>query len=321
MSAACLPIYKPRGMRSAELVTLVKKQFAINKIGHTGSLDSFAEGLMLLLINEATALSSICMAQRKSYRALIGFGSTTDTLDPYGVRSYSDVYPSVYQVMKAVQAERGHCFQRPPRFSALKINGKRYSDLARSNILLRPSLRRIHIYDAVPVHVQRTRAEIAITVSKGAYIRSYAQSLADYWGGLAVLDALRRDSIGGVYYTDAHTLSYIRNHAWQGTKLFKPLSWLFERLTTKRLFLNESGRQAILQGKQVSQHELIGLLESFQDGIQQRSNEKNASNSEYIATSQDAGVYALIRIRNRTIRYHLLDTFDTKQYPSERDKE
>ncbi len=307
MTASCLPVYKPRGLRSTELVGLVKKTLQLKKVGHTGTLDSFAEGLIILLIGSATALSHMCMTQRKSYRASITFGATTDTLDPLGKKTYSDVYPMVHQIIHAMDAEQGSCVQQTPQFSAIKIGGKRCSDLVRAGISVTPPERRIQIYAATLIHAQRSCAEIALTVSKGTYIRAYAQTLANHWGGLAYLSALSRESIGGLHCSEAYTLEDIQKSAGHPEKLLKPLSWLLGRITVPHLALTEEGKQVIATRKMLRFKHLPNLSEFARD-VELNAEAGQSHPTEYIACSDDHSVSAIIRIHNRSIRYHQLDT-------------
>lgn len=193
------------GITSFSALWQVKNALEIKKTGHTGTLDTFAEGLLVALTGRYTRLVPFITDCDKEYLALVRFGSETDTLDPEGSVIYTADPPS-YSVLEAVLPRfRGVISQTPPEYSAVHVNGKRASDRVRDGETVRIPPRQVAIhelelvdpvYSCVDKESRVTSCFLRVRCSKGTYIRSLARDIALAAGSRASLGALRRTRIG-----------------------------------------------------------------------------------------------------------------------------
>ena len=199
-----LLVDKPAGITSFTLVRQLRRLLKVKKIGHAGTLDPFATGLMVMLIGRNyTRLSDRFLTCDKTYVAEAKLGVATDSFDCDGeVTGTSPVVPTPEQVEAAIKRFQGTILQTPPMFSAKKVGGKKLYDLARKGV-------EVH-REPVPVTLTTTLVAydyptltFEVTASKGTYIRSLAQELGEILGCGAHLTALRRTRSGGFTVTDA----------------------------------------------------------------------------------------------------------------------
>ena len=199
---------KQSGITSFSSLWQIKNALGTKKIGHTGTLDTFAEGLLVALAGRYTRLVPFFSNGDKEYLAEIRFGVETDTLDPDGASMREAPLPSLRAVEACLSSFRGTILQKPPAFSALHVNGQRASDLMRKGIAVDIEPRAITVYaldvvsahdhsggDAAPDSPVSTMV-IKVVCSKGTYIRSIARDIAEAAGSCAHLSALRRTRIG-----------------------------------------------------------------------------------------------------------------------------
>lgn len=189
---------KREGETSYSSLYPLKKEFKGEKIGHAGTLDKFASGLMISLIGNATKLNSLFSSFGKKYRAVIQFGKETDTLDPEGNVIASGAIPKKDKVLKVLGTFIGKQKQIPPMYSALHVNGKRAYEIARSGNIIDMKERDIFIKDLslISFDEQNGIAIIEAEVSKGTYIRSLARDIALKAGSRGYLIGLKRLEIG-----------------------------------------------------------------------------------------------------------------------------
>ena len=194
-----LNLYKPRGISSARAVALAKKYFKGDKIGHTGTLDLEAEGVLPLAIGQATKLVSILMDSKKQYEFTIQFGAKTTTADASGeIVETTSHYPSEKECLDICTKFIGAIEQTPPAYSALKIDGVRAYKLARENKKFEIKKRLINIYDLKLLHFDGTnnRASYRADCSKGTYIRTLAEDVSLSLQSLGFVIELRRTKVG-----------------------------------------------------------------------------------------------------------------------------
>lgn len=201
---------KRSGITSFSSLWSVKKAIDCDKVGHTGTLDSFAEGLLVVLSGSLTHLVSHVTSFRKKYRAVICFGTGTDTLDPVGRVTGEGVSLSREDVAAACLHFTGALLQVPPVFSALHVDGQRASDLARKGGEVELDSRQIFIYKnelldykAADESDKNSYALVEVECSKGTYIRALARDMAALFGSVAHLSALRRIEVGPFTLDDA----------------------------------------------------------------------------------------------------------------------
>lgn len=189
---------KPYGLGSTEAVTRVKRLLKPTKIGHGGTLDPLASGILPIALGEATKTVSFMMDAKKVYQFVIQFGSETTTLDIEGeVVATSSVYPTFDQIVAVLPEFVGEHMQMPPVFSALKINGKRACDLAREGQEVTLSSRRITI-DALKIVQMPSPTSVLCEVccGKGTYVRALARDMALRLGTVGHVTYLRREAVG-----------------------------------------------------------------------------------------------------------------------------
>ncbi|MDX9824403.1 MAG: tRNA pseudouridine(55) synthase TruB [Sphaerochaeta sp.] len=201
-NASILLINKKPGITSFSSLNDIKRTIEA-KVGHAGTLDKFAQGLLIVLTGSMTRLNVLFSSMDKTYRAQIAFGSETDTLDPEGqVIAVADV-PGYEQIQKSIPSFIGSLEQQPPQYSALHINGKRASDLARRGHEVQMAKRPITVYSFEPVSYEQGILVADIHVSKGTYIRSLARDLGLAAGSRAHLVGLTRTAIGPFHLSEA----------------------------------------------------------------------------------------------------------------------
>lgn len=187
---------KPEGMTSFSSLGKVKRQYKGEKVGHAGTLDKFASGLMVVMVGGATKLNPIFSSFSKKYIATIKFGEETDTLDPEGEIIASADLPSHEALTSSITSFLGKQKQIPPVYSAIHIDGKRAYKEARDGKTIDMPERDIEIYDISLLDFDGKIAHVECHVSKGTYIRSLARDIALKAGSRAHLIGLRRVQIG-----------------------------------------------------------------------------------------------------------------------------
>lgn len=193
-----LLIDKPIGKTSFFVVNYLKKILNVKKIGHGGTLDPLASGMLPIAIGEATKTLNFVMNKPKTYRFTIQFGKSTTTFDQEGDTVESnDIMPTKEQLLKTINNFIGEIEQTPPIFSAIKVNGQRAYDLARKNKDFTLQSRKVTIYDLKlnDYNYEHKQATFTAKVSKGTYIRSLGVDIAKSVNAISYVLELRRLSI------------------------------------------------------------------------------------------------------------------------------
>jgi tRNA pseudouridine55 synthase len=204
-----LNVDKPAGISSARAVAKVKHLLPRGtKVGHAGTLDPFATGVLLLLIGKATKSCEMLMDQAKGYEATIQFGATTETDDPASpATAVAGAQPvSREAIEKALEQFQGRITQRPPAYSALKVGGRRAYDLARRGQAVELAPRAVNVYSITLHEYAWPAARISVECGRGTYIRAIARDLGEHLGVGGYLSALRRTRIGRFAADEAVTL-------------------------------------------------------------------------------------------------------------------
>lgn len=200
------PFWKPAEWTSFDVVRKVRNTTHIRKIGHAGTLDPFAEGILVLCFGKATKRVAEIMNQEKEYLAKVRLGIETDTLDPTGKTTGRKPVPALTEgaVVKVCNSFIGTIQQVPPMFSALKRNGTRLYKIARQGKSVPREPREVHIY-GIDLQCWNPPDEFDILVKcgKGTYIRSLAADLAASLGTVGHLSALTRTRVGAFSEPDA----------------------------------------------------------------------------------------------------------------------
>jgi len=193
-----LIVDKEEGETSFSVVRKVKKLLKVGKVGHAGTLDPFASGLLLVLVGQGTKLSSYLMAEEKAYLGTLTLGTETDTLDRTGRITAVRPVPDLELDFLRARAEAfvGETEQRPPAFSALKVQGKRAYSLARKGLPVTLEKRRIRIKEWAVLSLAGPDVTFRVVCSSGTYVRSLAADLGKELGVGAYLKSLRRTASG-----------------------------------------------------------------------------------------------------------------------------
>ena len=193
-----LLLRKPTGLSSHRALAPIKTRLATRKVGHSGTLDPFASGLLIALVGNGTRIAEALLKLSKCYRATLRFGVATDTLDPYGTPVATGAIPPIEAVRSVLARFHGSILQRPPRYSALKIAGRRAYARARAGDTFELPHRTVHVHslDAVPTDPTSGLWRIELCCSSGTYVRSIARDIAHAVGTVAHLTALERVSVG-----------------------------------------------------------------------------------------------------------------------------
>ena len=193
---------KEEGITSFSSLSSIKRSHKGMKVGHAGTLDKFASGLMIVLAGKATRLNPVFSSMGKSYIAEVTFGRETDTLDPEGEVIRRADPPSEETLRSVLPSFLGHQSQIPPVYSAIHVGGKRAYQEARSGREVEMAPREITIDSIELLSYDGEKAVISASVSKGTYIRSLARDIGERAGSCAFVSRLRRTSIGPFTLSD-----------------------------------------------------------------------------------------------------------------------
>ncbi len=195
-----LLVDKPSGITSHDVVDAVRKKFKIKQVGHAGTLDPLATGVLVLLIGKATKLFSRFSALDKKYQATLKLGVSTITGDTEGAIISEKDFQSVSEQMihQAFAAFQGTILQSPPMVSALRHKGKRLYELARQGEKIEIAPRTITVYDIRATHIDLPLIHFLIHCSKGTYVRKIAEDIGEKLGCGACITEIRRVAIGAL---------------------------------------------------------------------------------------------------------------------------
>ena len=208
-----LCINKPAGWTSFDVVRFCRKKWGIKRVGHTGTLDPLATGLLILCLGAATKLSGIFLSLHKYYRATIKFGITTDTDDLFG-KTISETkisHLNEHVIRNTAREFIGRISQRPPKYSALKVSGKPAYRWARMGKDPHLADREIEIYELLVRNIELPEVRVEISCSSGTYIRSIARDWGAALGVGGTLIELERVAIGHLTTRDCHTIEELRD--------------------------------------------------------------------------------------------------------------
>ncbi|MDO4690820.1 MAG: tRNA pseudouridine(55) synthase TruB [Fusobacterium sp.] len=203
-------IDKPKGISSFDVIRKLRKILGFKKIGHTGTLDPLATGLMIICLGKATKLAADLEAEDKVYFASFDIGYSTDTYDSEGkVLERDERLIKEEELKKSIENFRGSIKQLPPMYSAIKIEGKKLYHLARKGIEIDRKERLVNIEYIDLVNYSDNKAHIRTKVSKGCYIRSLIYDIGRNLGTYATMTALRREKVGKFSLDNSYTLEKI----------------------------------------------------------------------------------------------------------------
>ncbi len=202
---------KPEGVTSNDAVMILKRALGFPKIGHAGTLDPLAAGILPIALGEATKLVQYMMEDDKVYLFQVTWGESRTTDDREGdVVATSDVRPTAEKIRSVLPDFTGTIQQRPPAFSAIKVDGKRAYDMARAGEDVELAERPVNIYELDMVESTATTATFRCVCGKGTYVRSLARDIAEKLGTKGYVSRLIRENVGPFGLKDAISLDFFR---------------------------------------------------------------------------------------------------------------
>jgi tRNA pseudouridine55 synthase len=285
-----LLIDKPEGMTSAAVVREVKRTLGEQKVGHLGTLDPFASGLLPICLGSGTKISQFLMAERKAYSGTIRLGVETDSFDSTGMVTRTSPVPPIDEAtLRTLETQfTGEQWQTPPMYSAIKQKGVPLYKLARQGVEIDREPRRVTIEQLTLTSVDFDTLSFSLRCSKGTYVRSFAVDLGVAFGCRAHLATLRRTEFGPFSVKQALPLPLLAEHYGQKTLPLLSLEQALRHyqaavITARIATLLRQGRQEVLQElhQQASPGEIVQLL---------------SQNGELVAMVQFAGDWKLLRV-------------------------
>ena len=192
-----LNILKPPGITSHDVVSIVRKKLNIRKVGHTGTLDPNAAGVLPVCVGYATKVSRFILDSKKKYRTELTLGIKTDTEDIYGtiIKKFS-IIPTEEEIRRAVLSFTGTYEQIPPMYSAIKVKGKKLYELAREGIIIKRNPRTVIIYNIDIIEIKGNKIIFDVLCSKGTYVRTLCKDIGDLLGCGGTMSFLLRTESG-----------------------------------------------------------------------------------------------------------------------------
>lgn len=226
-----LNVYKEKGYTSHDVVAKLRGITGQKKIGHTGTLDPKAEGVLPVCLGKGTKLCELLTDEDKTYEAVLLLGKKTDTQDIWGevLAERNTKTLTEEAVTEAVFSFLGEYDQIPPMYSALKVNGRKLYELARRGQVVKRSPRRVKIHDIRLLEMSLPRVRMSVTCSKGTYIRTLCDDIGEKLGCGGCMEELTRTRAGHFTVSDSRTLDEIRTAFERGrlAELVVPVDVMF----------------------------------------------------------------------------------------------
>ncbi|MGM9643364.1 MAG: tRNA pseudouridine(55) synthase TruB [Eubacteriales bacterium] len=232
-----LIVNKPEGPTSHDIVGKVRRLYSTKKVGHTGTLDPMATGVLVVLIGRAAKACEYSLTERKRYEATLRLGIVTDTEDTTGtILKESPVEVTSDDVCRAAASFLGKIKQVPPMYSALKVGGRKLCDIAREGGTVEREAREVEIYSISAEHIANNDYRLTVECSSGTYIRTLCADIGAMLGCGGAMASLERSSACGFDIMDAVTLDEVERLApEQRLTLLHPVEELFSDLEAAKL--------------------------------------------------------------------------------------
>ena len=232
-----LIINKPQGPTSHDIVNKIRRLYSTKKVGHTGTLDPMATGVLVVLIGRAAKACEYSLSDRKKYTATLRLGIETDTEDTTGnVLKEYPVNVSEKDVKEALSSFRGKIRQVPPMYSALKVGGKKLCDIAREGGTVEREAREIEVYSISAEHIEESDFRLEVECSAGTYIRTLCADIGKALGCGGAMASLERSAACGFPITEAHTVEEVEELTIESRlALLRPVEEIFNELESVTL--------------------------------------------------------------------------------------
>lgn len=289
-----LLIDKPVGLSSQQVLSKIKRILNVKKIGHAGTLDPLATGVLVVLINDATKLSDYLLENEKAYLSEITIGKTTDTLDSEGEVTEVKKVTQKFDVDSLLQTMLGEHEQIPPMYSALKVNGKKLYELARIGVDIKREARKIAIKEIrrtsdVVYEADCLRFSFYVKASKGTYIRTLCADIGEKIDYPAYMSSLRRVTSGHFSIDNCYTIDDIQNGKFELISMLDAISSIMEKVEVS----GETLRR-VLNGREIQ----AKYINSLNKRVALYNCDKLIAIYEKCDKENDSLVYKAIRVWN-----------------------
>lgn len=280
-----LLLHKPEGITSFEVLHSVKKHFHTQKVGHTGTLDRFARGLLVVVVGSYTKLADLLQDFEKEYEGVVEFGKETDTLDPEGTVVREGRIPTREEIESQIPSFLGLISQTPPAYSAVHVKGERAYRMARNGVSVDPPPRQVEIRSIQIKNYASPYLTLRVVCGKGTYIRSLARDLGRKCGSAAYLKELVRLRIGPFQLENSVLPSELDQES-----LLRPGLELLSHLFPGRVLVT-SPSLGVLQGKPLQTTLWKGVR--FEEG-------------PYVLVSPEGTLLGAVQYREGTLSYRFV---------------
>ena len=268
-------IDKEKGYTSRDVVNIVSKVYHTKKVGHTGTLDPLATGVLIVCINKATKLVELLTSEDKIYIAEFEFGTLTDTLDIEGnVLKSEDIMISKEDMLDALNKMKGEYDQTVPIYSAIKVNGKKLYEYARNNKKVELPKKEVTIKEIEILDRNKDTFTIKILVSKGTYIRSLINDIGNSLNTYATMTSLIRTKQGKVTINEAYKLNDIKNNNFKYYKIEEVLEYPIIKVDNEIEFKISNGVKLLdiydIEDKVIfinNKNKLLGIYEKVSEDL------------------------------------------------------
>ena len=246
-------IYKEQGYISFDVVAKLRGILKQKKIGHTGTLDPMAEGVLLVCLGSATKMCDLLTEKNKTYTCTMLLGKTSDTEDVTGkLTDVTDIYPDEQTVIETVMSFVGDYMQIPPMYSAIKVNGKKLYELARAGQVIERQPRPVTIHSIQILSTDLPRVTFDVSCSKGTYIRSLCRDIGEKLGCGAVMERLMRTEVKGFTIEESLTLDAVEKARDDGTLMQHVLTTDKLMPDIPELHISAKGEKLLANGNKLS---------------------------------------------------------------------
>lgn len=284
-----LNVYKEKGFTSHDVVAKLRGIAGQRKIGHTGTLDPDAEGVLPVCLGRATKVCDLLTEKDKTYEAVLLLGKSTDTQDISGevLKESETSHLTAEEVTRAIERFTGEYSQIPPMYSALKVNGKKLYDLAREGKTVERKARTVYIHHIIIKEMMLPRVRMEVSCSKGTYIRTLCHDIGEVLGTGGCMESLLRTRVSTFRIEDSYKLTEIQAFKDEGRlgELLLPVDEVFasyrkvtvgkeqeDLLYNGNIFTMERQREVPEDGEQVRMYDCQGKFVALYqyDGIKRR---------------------------------------------------
>lgn len=242
-------VLKPPGMSSHDVVYAIRRKTKIKKVGHTGTLDPNAAGVLPICIGQATKISNYLLEDKKAYRGELALGITTDTQDMYGtILESKPVNFNEVAIKEAVLSFIGKYDQTPPMYSALKVKGKKLYDYAREGIEIERQSRSVEIFDIKIIYIKENKVLFDVICSKGTYIRTLCHDIGKKLGCGGVMSFLIRTKSSVFTIAEAISIEELQEHE-NIEEILKPMDYPLNHMP--KVEIDESQKRLALNGNKI----------------------------------------------------------------------